>query len=301
MTRQEWLERFHTHLRLERRLSDHTVAAYQRDLAHLDEFCEAEGLSEWSRLDAHGVRAYVAKRHRGGLNGRSIARELSAIRGFFHFLLREGAATHNPAVDVPSPKASRRLPKTLTVEQTGRLLAAVPRMDDPESVRDSAMMELFYSSGLRLSELAGLDQGDVDFADATVRVVGKGAKTRIVPVGRKALEALQRWMHPRSQWATVEEKALFLGKGGGRIAKRVIQERLRQLAIQQGLEVHVHPHMLRHSFATHLLESSGDLRAIQELLGHSDIATTQIYTHLDFQHLAQVYDKAHPRAKRRKE
>jgi len=300
MPRSEWLVRFFDHLRLERRLSPNTLAAYRRDLGHLDRYCESRGINEWEQLDAHAVRHYAAQRHREGMNGHSIGRELSAVRGLFHFLLREGAATHNPAVGIASPKSPRRLPKTLSVDQAGRLLAP-PADQEPESLRDHAMLELTYSSGLRLSELVSLDLGDVDQADGTVRVVGKGAKTRVVPVGRHALAALAAWLKVRVQWAALEEKALFVGKNGRRIAHRVVQTQLKKRAIAQGIEMHVHPHMLRHSFATHMLESSGDLRAVQELLGHADIATTQIYTHLDFQHLARVYDQAHPRAKRRKE
>jgi integrase/recombinase XerC len=300
MPRKTWLEKFFDHLRLERRLSAHTLAAYRRDLDQLDRFCEEQGIAGWDALDAHAVRAYVARRHRQGMHGHSIGRELSSARGFFNYLLREGIASHNPAIGIASPKAPQRLPKTLSVDQAARLLMP-PTGDAPEALRDHAILELTYSSGLRLSELVSLDLGDVDAADGTVRVLGKGAKTRVVPVGRQALAALAAWLRVRVQWAAVEERALFVGKNGKRIAGRVIQERLRQRALAQGLEVHVHPHMLRHSFASHVLESSGDLRAVQELLGHADIATTQIYTHLDFQHLARVYDQAHPRAKRRKE
>ena len=300
MGRKDWLVLFFDHLRLERRLSGHTIDAYHRDLARFDEFCDQQGLVDWAQLDAHKLRAYVALRHRAGMNGRSIGRELSSIRSLFNYLLREGVATHNPAVGIASPKGPRRLPKTLSVEQAGRLLA--PSTDaSPEALRDRAMMELIYSSGLRLSELVALDLGDVDPLDGVVRVTGKGAKTRVVPVGRLALAALDAWLRVRVQWAVVEENALFVGKQGRRVSGRVVQAQLNRLASAQGLELHVHPHMLRHSFASHLLESSGDLRAVQELLGHADIATTQIYIHLDFQHLARVYDQAHPRAKRRKE
>jgi integrase/recombinase XerC len=300
VSRGEWLAKFFDHLRLERRLSDNTLAAYRRDLDQLDRFCEERKLTEWVQLDAHAVRFYVARRHKAGMNGHSIGRELSSIRGFYNYLLREGVAEHNPAVGIPSPKTPRRLPKTLSVDQTARLLTP-PAEPTPEALRDHAMLELTYSSGLRLAELVSLDLGDVDPADGTVRVTGKGAKTRVVPVGRHALAALAEWLRLRVQWAAVEEKALFVGKNGRRVARRVVQEQLRRRALAQGIELHVHPHMLRHSFASHMLESSGDLRAVQELLGHADIATTQIYTHLDFQHLARVYDQAHPRAKRRKE
>ncbi len=293
----EWLERYAQHLRHERRLSAHTLDAYLRDLAHLVAFCDRQGIGEWTSLTSHQVRGYVAWRHRQGIAGSSLQRELSAIRGLFNFLLREGVAANNPALDIPAPKTPRRLPETLDVDQAARLVEL--QGDEDETVRDRAIMELMYSSGLRLAELVGLNCGDVDLDDATVRVTGKGAKTRVVPVGRKALAALQQWLARRQ--GALEEPALFLGRRGRRIAPRTVQERMRRWALIQGLAVPVHPHMLRHSFASHMLESSGDLRAVQELLGHADIATTQIYTHLDFQHLAKVYDAAHPRAKKRRD
>lgn len=295
----DWIERFALHLRHERRLSPHTLDNYLRDLRHLVEFCDTLGIATWPAITIHQVRGYVAWRHRKGIGGRSLQRELSAIRGLFNFLLREGAAELNPAVDVPAPRTPRHLPDTLDVDQTARLVEI--KGDDDDAVRDRAIMELMYSSGLRLAELVGLDCDDIDLDDATVRVTGKGAKTRVVPVGRKAIAALRQWLQRRHGRPGTETKAMFLGRGGKRIAPRTVQQRLRRWAVIQGLPVPVHPHMLRHSFASHLLESSGDLRAVQELLGHADIATTQIYTHLDFQHLAKVYDQAHPRAKRKKE
>jgi len=293
-----WLERYAQHLRHERRLSPHTVDNYLRDLRHLSEFCDRQGIDDWPALHAPQVRAYVAWRHRSGIGGSSLQRELSAIRSFFNYLLREGIAGHNPAQDIPAPKSPRLLPQTLDVDQTARLLE-IPG-DDDAAVRDRAIMELMYSSGLRLAELVGLDCHDVDMTDATVRVTGKGAKTRVLPVGRQALAALQAWLQRRHlQPGAAGTPALFLGRGGKRLAARTVQERLRRHALAQGLAVPVHPHMLRHSFASHVLESSGDLRAVQELLGHANIATTQIYTHLDFQHLAKVYDAAHPRARKK--
>jgi len=295
----QWLERFFVYLHNERRLSPHTLANYRRDLRQLQRYCEEDGVASWTALDSFGVRRYVAWRHRKGLGGRSLQRELSAIRSFYNFLLRERVVGSNPAVGVPAPKAEKRLPRALDVDQTAHLLA----IDDkgPLAVRDKAMMELTYSSGLRLAELVSLDTDSIDTADATVRITGKGGKTRVVPVGRMALAAVAAWLKLRGQLAPLEEKALFVSKHGRRIAPRSVQQRLRHWALKQGLPSRVHPHMLRHSFASHILESSGDLRAVQELLGHADIATTQIYTHLDFQHLAKVYDQAHPRARKRKD
>lgn len=290
------IDEFLRHLRLERRLSPHTASNYARDLGQLARYCRERGIDDWSGLNVHQVRGFVAWRHRQGVGGRTLQRELSALRTFFNYLLREGAASHNPGAGVAAPKSQKRLPRALGVDQMDQLLTIAG--DDPLAVRDRAMLELMYSSGLRLSELVGLDITDIDRNDGVVRVTGKGAKTRIVPVGRKALEALALWLRRRGELAGVEERALFVGKGGGRLSGRAVQQRFREHARRQGLEVPVHPHMLRHSFASHILESSGDLRAVQELLGHADIGTTQVYTHLDFQHLARVYDQAHPRAKR---
>ncbi len=294
----DWIERFAQHLRHERRLSPHTLDSYLRDLRHLIEFCDGQGIDNWDGLQAPQVRAFVAWRHRRGISGRSLQRELSATRTFFNYLLREGVAGHNPAVDIPAPKTPRLLPQTLDADQAARLVE-IPG-DDDETVRDRAILELLYSSGLRLAELVGLDCDDINLDDATVRVVGKGSKTRVVPVGRKALDALRAWLARRHALPGGDSRALFLGRRGKRIAPRTVELRVRHWSLQQGLPA-VHPHMLRHSFASHILESSGDLRAVQELLGHANIATTQIYTHLDFQHLAKVYDQAHPRARKRKE
>jgi integrase/recombinase XerC len=231
------------------------------------------------------------------LQPRSVQRRLSAVRGFFNYLLRERVATSNPAVDIRAPKAAKRLPGTLDVDAINQLLDVPP--ENALAVRDKAMMELFYSSGLRLAELAGLDLGDLDLRDRTVRVLGKGAKTRILPVGRKAREALRAWLTERAALAAVGETAVFVGQNGGRLRHRAIQLRIAYWARRKGLPSRVHPHLFRHSFATHLLESSKDLRGVQELLGHADISTTQIYTHLDFAHLARTYDASHPRAKRK--
>lgn len=295
----QWLERFFTYLYNERRLSSHTLSNYRRDLQQLQGFCTENHIQSWNDLDSFAVRRYVAWRHRKGLSGRSLQRELSAIRSFYNFLLRERVVGSNPAVGVPAPKAEKRLPRALDVDQTSHLLAIED--DSPLALRDKAIMELIYSSGLRLAELVSLDTDSIDTADGTVRVTGKGGKTRVVPVGRQALKAVAEWLKVRGQLATLEEKALFVSKKGRRIAARSVQQRLKEWSLKQGLNSHLHPHMLRHSFASHILESSGDLRAVQELLGHADIATTQIYTHLDFQHLAKVYDQAHPRARKRKD
>jgi integrase/recombinase XerC len=293
----EGVERFLASLSHERRLSRHTTDGYGRDLAALLEYCETHGVSAWSALDAQHVRSFAAQCHRRGLGPRSIQRRLSAVRSLCRFLIREGELRNDPAADVIAPKAARRLPTTLDADTMGRLLAF--RADDRLGVRDKAIMELFYSSGLRLAELLGLELTDLDLRDRTVRVLGKGRKTRIVPVGRHAVEALQAWLRERTALASVEESAVFVGVNGRRLGPRVVQRRIARWARLQGLPEHVHPHMFRHSFASHLLESSGDLRAVQELLGHANISTTQVYTHLDFQHLARIYDTAHPRARKR--
>ena len=249
-------------------------------------------------VDSRKIRAYAADRHRGGLTPKSLQRHLSAVRAWYRYLLREGQVLNNPADGIRAPKIARRLPHTLDADQLGHLMA-LPG-DTALDRRDRAILELFYSSGLRLAELVALDVADMRSSDGLLQVTGKGSKTRRLPVGRLARQAVQRWLEARPRLARTEEPALFVSRRGGRLSARAIQARLRQRAIEQGMPQHVHPHMLRHSFASHLLESSGDLRAVQELLGHADISTTQVYTHLDFQHLAQVYDQAHPRAKRQK-
>lgn len=292
-----WIERFISHLTYERRLSPHTADAYRRDLNSLWEFFERRKLRRWDELDSAHVRAFAASEHAGGLAPRSIQRRLSAVRSFYEFLIREGCCSRNPALDVRAPKTKKRLPTTLDADQMGRFLGF--RVDDTLSTRDKAIMELFYSSGLRLSELVSLNREALDLKDRTVRVVGKGGRTRILPVGRFAVTALQRWLVERAGLPTRDEDAIFIGRGGRRLTPRAVQLRVDIWARRSGLGIRVHPHMFRHSFASHLLESSSDLRGVQELLGHADIGTTQIYTHLDFQHLAKVYDAAHPRARRR--
>ena len=294
----DWIIRFISHLSFERRVSPHTISNYRRDLNALAAWCEERGIEQWSSITHPDMRLFAAASHRRGLAPKSIARRLAASRTFFQYLHREGELSANPAKDVSPPKDKKLLPSTLDADLVGSFL----RMegDDAVSTRDRAMFELFYSSGLRLAELCGLDLSCVpDIQHGEVRVDGKGAKTRIVPVGRFAREAIDAWLKLRRQLAAPQETALFVGTRGKRIAPRTVQQRLAYWAKKQGLGQHVHPHMLRHSFASHLLESSGDLRAVQELLGHADISTTQIYTHLDFQHLANVYDKSHPRARKK--
>lgn len=292
-----WIDRFLSHLAHERRVSGHTIAAYGHDLHALAQFSGARRASTWSKLGFSHLRAFAAAQHGAGMSPRSIQRRLSAARTFYEFLMREGHCARNPAQGVSAPKTKKRLPATLDADQMGRLLAF--RVDGTLSARDKAIMELFYSSGLRLTELVSLEVTAVDLKDRTVRVLGKGSKTRIVPVGRQAIAALKQWLQARTALVKSGTDALFVGKSGRRLSVRAVQLRVGTWGRRQGIGVHVHPHMFRHSFATHLLESSGDLRGVQELLGHADIGTTQIYTHLDFQHLATVYEAAHPRARRR--
>lgn len=295
-----WIDQFLSHLAHEKRMSPHTLEAYANDLGSVLKFCKRRQLATWTALDHSLVRAYTASEHGGGIGPRSIQRRLSALRSFYDYLLREGGVTSNPATDVRAPKTKKRLPVTLDADQMARLLDF--RADDSLSARDKAIMELFYSSGLRVSELVNLDLTTIDLQDRTVRVLGKGNKTRIVPMGRHAIDALKKWLVERSAFIMRESLPpypLFTSKSGRRLTVRAVQLRVSAWARRQGLAQHVHPHMFRHSFATHLLESSGDLRGVQELLGHADISTTQVYTHLDFQRLASVYDAAHPRARRR--
>ena len=278
-------------------LSENTRKAYLRDMSDFRTYCENNNVQKWTEMDGRRMRSYVAERHRQGLGGRSLQRRLSAIRAFYRYLVRQGHAENNPAQGVITPKTARKLPKVLDVDESKQLVEI--NEQDSLSSRDRAMLELMYSCGLRLSELVNLDLGSVDYGDALVTVTGKGNKTRVIPVGSHALAALTKWLAERSKMVASGEEALFVSKRGTRISHRSVQQRLQQWAVKQGLHGHVHPHMLRHSFATHILESSSDLRAVQELLGHADISTTQVYTHLDFQHLAQVYDEAHPRARKK--
>ena len=282
------------HLSHERRLSPHTSTAYARDIAAL---LELAGATPLDRLQVPQVRRFVAQLHGRGLDGRSLARMLSAWRSFFNYLARDQGFSRNPVLGIRAPKAIKRLPSALSPDEAARLMAVGETR--ALAVRDKAILELFYSSGLRLSELTGLALDGVNLSDATVRVTGKGAKTRIVPVGSHALAAIKAWLPQRDAMVRGEETALFLGKEGRRLSPRAVQARLKHWALKLGLSSKVHPHVLRHSFASHVLQSSGDLRAVQEMLGHASISTTQVYTHLDFQHLAKAYDAAHPRAKRK--
>ena len=291
----DWIDRFVHHLEYERRLSPETCKNYRRDLEDLRAFCETVEVSSWRDLDSEQVRGWSAASFRRGLSPRSIQRRLSAGRSFYRYLLREKHVARNPVQSVSAPKGPRRLPENLDADRMAKLLE-LPG-DGPLVDRDRAILELLYSSGLRLSELTDLDLGDVDTRDATVRVTGKGNKDRIVPVGSKALDALARWRKSRVSLADPDEQALFVSNRGTRLSRRSVQARVDHWARRQGIDAKVYPHLFRHSFATHLLESSHDLRGVQELLGHANISTTQVYTHLDFQHLAQIYDKTHPRAR----
>jgi integrase/recombinase XerC len=290
--------RFIAHLRTERRLSTHTSSNYARDLDALAAFCRQQKIDTWRTLDSQHVRVFAARQHARGLSPRSIQRQLSAIRTFLRYLIREGVLGSNAAADVQAPKAAKRLPHTLDADQMAQLLEG--EVDEELDVRDKAMVELLYSSGLRLQELVSLDLMSIDLADRTVRVHGKGSKQRVVPVGRKAREALRKWLQARAGVAPADETAVFVGRNGHRLGPRAVQRRVERWARKRALGIKVHPHLFRHSFASHLLESSGDLRGVQELLGHANISTTQVYTHLDFQHLARIYDAAHPRARRKR-
>lgn len=275
-------------------MSAHTLDAYRRDLDALTQWAAAQDAGTVEALSTDALRRFVADEHRRGLSPKSLQRRLSACRSFYRWLLKHGRIAASPAAALRAPKAARKLPHVLDVDEAVQLVA-LPT-DAPLGLRDRAMLELFYSAGLRLSELCGLRWRDLDLAEGLVTVLGKGSKQRTVPVGSHACAALAAW---RADTRAGNEAPVFPGRGGGTITPRAVQIRMRQLAQRQGLFKRVHPHLLRHSFASHVLESSGDLRGVQELLGHADIATTQIYTHLDYQHLAKVYDGAHPRAKRK--
>jgi integrase/recombinase XerC len=288
---------FLVHLHSERHFSSHTCDSYQRDLNKLVGFIADCRLTQWDDVSEREIRAFVAEVHREGLSGKSIQRCLSAIRSFYQYMAVLGRVSHNPAQGVRAPKVGRSLPETLDVDQLSQLLDFP--VTDAISSRDKAMMELVYSSGLRVSELISLNIHDIDFRDASLVVTGKGRKMRMLPVGRVALEAVSVWVKYRTAWADYTENALFISKSGKRLTVRSAQQRFDHWAKIMHTQGKVYPHRLRHSFASHMLESSSDLRAVQELLGHEDISTTQIYTHLDFQHLMDVYEKAHPRAQKK--
>ena len=292
-------QQFLSVLKVERRLSPNTLKAYQRDLAQLVVFCDQQSLSQWSHLNSHHVRRFIVERHRKGLGSRSLQRELSACRSFFNYLIKIRHIANNPAAGIRAPKAPKILPHVLDVDQINALMETEPV--NALETRDLAMWELLYSSGLRVSELANINLMDMDLSSRTVHVVsGKGQKSRLLPIGSKAVKAIRDWLLLRVGIVKTDEMAMFVGKTGSRLTARGIQSRLERWRKRQGLQGRLYPHMLRHSFASHMLESSRDLRAVQELLGHSNISTTQVYTHLDFKHLASVYDKSHPRAKQKK-
>lgn len=292
------LQQFEDYLEHEKRYSKHTLSAYKRDISQFQSWLNQQGCESILDADSLYIRNWVAKLHRQGVGGKTLQRKLSSLRSFFQFHVRKHNLKSNPAIDIRAPKSARTLPDTLDADTLTQLLE-IPK-DNILAIRDRAIMELFYSSGLRLSELVGLDIDDIDLDEGSLRATGKGNKTRILPIGSKAMEALQHWLRNRNTIAGTNEPGLFVSKRGSRISTRSVQQRLNYWRQKQGLEQHLHPHKLRHSFASHILESSGDLRAVQELLGHADIGTTQIYTHLDFQHLAKVYDGAHPRARKKK-
>ena len=288
-----WLNAYLAHLRAERRLSAHSIENYHRDLLEFNAFCVDHGIN-LTQVNAKTVRTFISERHRRGLKGRSLQRKLAALRSLFNYLIRESVVIHNPAKLVRAPKSPPYVPAVPDVDQTMSLLDQ--SCTDILELRDHAMLELLYSSGLRLSELTTLRLTDLDLDDNSVRVTGKGGKIRLAPLGKYAHEALSRWLTRRGELAKAETQTVFVGRRGQALTPRAVQLRCKRWAQRQGAAVELHPHLLRHAFASHLLESSGDLRAVQELLGHADISTTQIYTHLDFQHLANVYDAAHPRA-----
>lgn len=289
---------FISHLENERRLSMHTVSNYSRDLQRLNLYRKERNIHNWNQFTAVLARGFAGDCHRNGLSGKSICRMLSSSRSFFRYLLREDLVPFNPFDGVSAPKSPRKLPNVLTAEQAICLVEL--KGNDLITVRDRAILELFYSCGIRLQELIGADVNDVNLVENMIRVLGKGSKVRVVPIGSQASSALSQWLARRHEWAASDETALFVTARGSRPSSRAIQKRIELRAVEQGLPVKVHPHMLRHSFATHVLESSSDIRAVQEFLGHANLSTTQIYTHLDFGHLSKEYDRAHPRARKGK-
>lgn len=291
------VDSFLRYLRVERQLSPYTLKSYQRQLAALIALLVDIGLMDWTKLDAAGVRMLVTRSKRSGLESASLALRLSALRSFLDWMIGQGQITANPAKGISTPRKGRHLPKNMDVDEVNHLLDI--DLNDPLAVRDRTMLELMYGAGLRLSELVGLDCRQVNLDSGEIRVVGKGSKERKLPIGRMAVTWLNRWL-PMREFYAPDDDALFVSKHGNRISARNVEKRFAEWGVKQGVNSHVHPHKLRHSFATHMLESSGDLRAVQELLGHANLSTTQIYTHLDFQHLSSVYDAAHPRAKRGK-
>ncbi len=291
------LQDFFQYLKTEKRYSVHTLSNYQRDIHGFIAYCQSQQLTDWSSIDTQHVRSYIAQVHRRGLSGKSIQRLLSSIRSLYRFLMKRHWVAHNPALGVSAPKSSRKLPEVLNPDDLDHLLNLSD--SEPLAVRDRAMMELLYGCGLRLSELIGLDLNNIEWQEQSLNVLGKGRKQRIVPFGDKAAQALKHWLKLRVHYATQDEAAVFVSQRGNRISPASVQQRMKKWARVKGLDQRLYPHLMRHSFASHILESSQDLRAVQELLGHANLSTTQIYTHLDFQQLAKVYDAAHPRAKKK--
>ncbi len=294
---QEQLDKYWNYLRIERQVSPHTLTNYQRQLYRIVDILSENGITSWQAVTPSIVRFILAQSNKDGLKERSLALRLSVLRRFFTYLVQQQDINVNPATGVSAPKQNRHLPKNIDAEQVQQLLNNDSK--EPIDIRDRAILELLYSSGLRLSELQSLNLNSINTRVREVRVIGKGNKERIVPFGRYASHAIQQWLKVRILFNPKDE-ALFVSQLGNRLTHRAIQQRLEVWGIKQGLSSHLNPHKLRHSFATHMLEASSDLRAVQELLGHSNLSTTQIYTHLNFQHLAEVYDSAHPRAKRKK-
>ncbi|HDR1053492.1 tyrosine recombinase XerC [Pasteurella multocida] len=294
---EEQLDKYWNYLRIERQVSPHTLTNYQRQLNRIVQILTENGITSWQAVTPSVVRFILAQSHKEGLKEKSLALRLSALRRFFTYLVQQQAIKVNPATGVPAPKQNRHLPKNIDAEQVQQLLNNDSK--EPIDIRDRAILELLYSSGLRLSELQSLNLNSINTRVREVCVIGKGNKERIVPFGRYASHAIQQWLKVRLLF-NPKDDALFVSQLGNRLTHRAIQQRLEVWGIKQGLSSHLNPHKLRHSFATHMLEASSDLRVVQELLGHSNLSTTQIYTHLNFQHLAEVYDSAHPRAKRKK-
>lgn len=291
------LQSFFQYLKSEKRYSSHTLDNYQRDISYFNEFCHSQSVNDWPSVDSQHIRNFVSQMHRKGLSGKSIQRQLSSLRSLFRFLLKHHKVKQNPVTGVSAPKSPRKLPEVVTPDVLDHLMDI--DLTDPLAVRDKAIMELFYGCGLRLSELVGLDLSSIEWPGQTLIVLGKGRKQRRLPFGEKAVQALRHWIQVRVQFANEAEQAVFVSNRGQRISPSSIQQRLKKWAREKGIEQRIYPHLMRHSFASHILESSHDLRAVQELLGHANLTTTQIYTHLDFQHLARVYDAAHPRAKKK--
>ncbi len=294
-----WIEDFLRHLHDERQYATHTITNYRRHIEALAQFIAERQVTQWSQLTSEHIKNYLLACRARQIKPRSIALMLSSMRSFYKYLLANDGARHDPLVGIKAPKFDKALPKNLDVDQVNQLLEI--NEDDDLAVRDRAMMELMYSSGLRLDELVNCDLDDVDLINQEITVIGKGSKERILPLGRQALLWLERWLEVRGNYVKDDSKAMFLSKFKRRISHRQVRTRMQQWGLKQNIDTRIHPHKLRHSFASHILESSQDLRAVQELLGHANLSTTQVYTHLDFQHLAKVYDAAHPRAKLKRE